>query len=78
MTETVSPELFPSRPFGQRSAFLAGTGEMARLIRECDWASTSVGPIESWPQSLRTVVRVLLNSHHRCTSSGEHVRRQRL
>ncbi len=37
-------------------------GEMAALMRAADWSSTPLGPAESWPQSLRTVVRVLLTS----------------
>ena len=42
--------------------FLAGDGEMATLIRQKDWSSTPIGPIESWPQSLRTLVSMCLNS----------------
>lgn len=34
--------------------------EMARLIRTLEWASTPLGPIECWPQSLRTVVDLVL------------------
>ena len=37
-------------------------GEMARLTREFDWSRTPLGPIEHWPHSLRTTVRVLLTS----------------
>ena len=37
-------------------------GEMAALMRAADWSATPLGPAESWPQSLRTVVRVLLTS----------------
>jgi signal transduction histidine kinase len=33
--------------------FPAG-GEMGRLCRELDWGGTALGPVESWPQSLRT------------------------
>ncbi|HSJ26195.1 MAG TPA: ATP-binding protein [Longimicrobiales bacterium] len=33
--------------------FIAG-GEMGRLCREKDWSGTSLGPVEQWPQSLRT------------------------
>ncbi len=44
--------------------FLAGGGEMGALIRAHDWQSTPVGPPENWPQSLRTVVRLMLTSHH--------------
>ncbi|HEV2480829.1 MAG TPA: HAMP domain-containing sensor histidine kinase [Puia sp.] len=42
--------------------FLSGGGEMGRRIREYDWAATSLGPVESWPQSLRTCVRIMLDS----------------
>jgi signal transduction histidine kinase len=39
---------------------LAGGGEMGRRIREFDWASTSVGPIDTWSPALRTMVPLLL------------------
>jgi len=35
---------------------------LGQRIREYDWASTSLGPVESWPQSLRTCVRIMLSS----------------
>jgi PAS domain S-box-containing protein len=41
---------------------LAGGGELGALMRETDWASTPLGPVEDWPQSLRTAVSILLNS----------------
>lgn len=44
------------------TAFLAGDGEMKRLTREKDWSQTSLGPIETWPQSLRLMLGVMLNS----------------
>ena len=31
-------------------------------MRAFDWSATSLGPVESWPQSLRTVVGVMLGS----------------
>jgi signal transduction histidine kinase len=37
-------------------------GALGRLVRELDWASTPLGPFEEWPQSLKTVVRVMLTS----------------
>jgi len=37
-------------------------GEMGRRMREHDWASTPLGPIEAWPQSLRTATGILLRS----------------
>jgi signal transduction histidine kinase len=45
-------------------AFLAGGGEMGALMRAHDWASSPLGPPQSWPQSLRTIVRVMLNTGH--------------
>ena len=39
-----------------------GPGEVAALMREKDWSATALGPPERWPQSLRTMVRVLLTS----------------
>ena len=39
-----------------------GDGEMARRMRLVDWASTPLGPVDGWPQSLRTTVGMLLAS----------------
>jgi PAS domain S-box-containing protein len=39
-----------------------GGGTLSELVREADWAKTPLGPIDRWPQSLQTVVRVLLTS----------------
>ena len=33
-------------------------------MRAHDWAATSLGPPETWPQPLRTAVRLLLNTGH--------------
>lgn len=44
--------------------FLAGGGEMGLLTRAFDWASTSIGTPETWPQSLRVMVRLILNTRH--------------
>jgi len=45
-------------------AFLARGGEMGELIRGHEWEATSIGPPEGWPQSLRTAVRLMLNTGH--------------
>ena len=42
--------------------FLAGGGEMGERIRAMDWSATSLGPAEHWPQSLKTIVRIMLTS----------------
>jgi len=48
----------------ERFSFLAGGGEMGALMRAYDWGSTPIGPPETWPQSLRTTVRLLLTTNH--------------
>ncbi|MCP3138337.1 ATP-binding protein [Pyxidicoccus xibeiensis] len=35
---------------------------MGALIRSTDWSMTAIGPVERWPQSLRTAVSILLES----------------
>ncbi|MGO4773212.1 PAS domain S-box protein [Flavobacterium sp. W22_SRS_FK3] len=42
--------------------FLAKGGEMGELTRVKDWSKTLVGSVETWPQSLRTTLGLLLNS----------------
>ena len=42
--------------------FLSGEGEMTVLIREFDWSRTGVGPIDTWPQSLKTTLNTILKS----------------
>jgi PAS domain S-box-containing protein len=42
--------------------FLTGGGEVGRLMRARDWSASPLGPPESWPQSLRSVVGLLLGS----------------
>ena len=44
--------------------FLAGGGEMGALMRAYDWSRSPLGKPETWPQSLRTAVRILLNTNH--------------
>ncbi|MBD1909367.1 MULTISPECIES: ATP-binding protein [unclassified Leptolyngbya] len=41
---------------------LAGGGEMGMLMRSLDWSKTLVGPVSTWPQSLRTAVSIMLAS----------------
>ena len=44
--------------------FLIGGGEMGERIRTFDWAQTPLGPIDAWPQSLKTSTGLMLNSQH--------------
>ena len=43
-------------------SLFAGSGEMATRMRELDWSATPLGPVEQWPQALRTSVRIVLDS----------------
>ncbi|SNT02499.1 PAS domain S-box-containing protein/diguanylate cyclase (GGDEF) domain-containing protein [Noviherbaspirillum humi] len=54
------PAQIPSPP----SFDLAAGGEMGALVRATDWSATPLGPLEAWPQSLRTAVSIVLNSGH--------------
>ncbi len=45
-------------------ALLAGGGEMGERTRSFDWSKTPVGPVNDWPQALKTVVRVMLDSRY--------------
>ncbi|MGB7143338.1 PAS domain-containing protein, partial [Mycobacterium sp.] len=36
--------------------------EIGRDLAAVDWTSTPLGPVEEWPQSLRTAVNILLSS----------------
>jgi PAS domain S-box-containing protein len=47
---------------GQGDNFLWGTGEMVERTRSFNWASTTVGTMSTWPQSLRTTLSIILNS----------------
>ncbi|WP_213735658.1 hybrid sensor histidine kinase/response regulator [Bradyrhizobium sp. dw_411] len=44
--------------------FLSGGGEMGALTRAHDWSASPLGKPETWPQSLRTALRILLNTNH--------------
>ena len=42
--------------------WLVGGGQMGTLIRGHDWSATPLGPANTWPQSLRSAVSILLPS----------------
>ena len=41
---------------------MAGGGETADLIRSLDWSQTPLGPLDQWPQSLKTATNLMLNA----------------
>ncbi|MHA3787046.1 PAS domain S-box protein [Flavobacterium hauense] len=42
--------------------YFRGGGEMGELTRNYDWGSSSLGPVEQWPLSLRNTVAMILSS----------------
>jgi hypothetical protein len=50
-----------TREVGVESPFV-GDSEMARRMREVDWAGTPLGPPDWWPAALRTTVGLMLRS----------------
>jgi signal transduction histidine kinase/DNA-binding response OmpR family regulator len=59
-----SPKRRRAVPLGRteniRTHFELPTGEMATLVRAFDWATTPLGPVDSWSPSLRMMVSFLL------------------
>jgi len=55
---TVKSERKPSSTF----TFLKGGGELGELIRSFPWENTSLGTPDKWPQSLKTILSVLINN----------------
>ncbi len=53
-----------TKPLPAGFEFLAGAGEMGQLIGQHNWDDTPLGPIEKWPQILKTSVSLILNSQH--------------
>src|SRR5205814_7417203 len=47
---------------GRSLDVLAGGGESGAAMRAMDWSQTPVGPVQAWPQSLQTTVKICLNS----------------
>lgn len=45
-----------------RYPFIDLSSAMGRKVAEHDWASTSLGPIETWPSTLKTTVGLILRS----------------
>src|SRR6478752_6082085 len=39
-----------------------GNGEMAQMMRRHDWASSSLGLPDKWPEALKVAIRLLLTS----------------
>ncbi len=46
----------------QYPSLLSGGGELGELMRQIDWSRNPLGPVERWPQALKTAVRIMLTS----------------
>jgi PAS domain S-box-containing protein len=53
----------PDSGASSEATFLTGGSEMAAAILGRDWSGTPLGPISTWPQSLRTTVSLCLASN---------------
>src|SRR5689334_963765 len=65
----MQPELaFPSQPSIESAhpdlRFLEGGGESGARMRMVEWSRTALGPPHSWPRSLKTIVRMMLDSRY--------------
>jgi PAS domain S-box-containing protein len=45
-----------------RPDFLTSGGEVGAMMRSMDWSGTKLGPIGTWPQSLKTALSLVLSS----------------
>lgn len=52
----------PDKYLSDDAGFLAGGGELSKLMRAHDWSASPLGSPSHWPQSLRSVVGLLLTS----------------
>ncbi|MGP9819895.1 sensor histidine kinase [Salinarimonas sp. NSM] len=59
MEERSTPKDSPS-PDAAGSAWPAGESEAARLVRAHDWAASPLGPVETWPRTLRGALEAIL------------------
>ena len=41
-----------------------GGGEAGVLVRAIDWSKTPLGPVQSWPQALKALLRTILHAPH--------------
>jgi signal transduction histidine kinase/DNA-binding response OmpR family regulator len=53
----------PARTSPSSQEWLVGGGEMAKAINGMNWSETPLGPMASWPQSLRTTVSLVQASN---------------
>ena len=60
--QSVASTESPSVPLSASLSFLSGGGMMGAMMRAHDWSASPLGDPAAWPQALRTVVGLMLNS----------------
>lgn len=64
ITDKTAITAIPKTGVAVTDPVLSGGGEMGARMRELDWSKTAVGPVESWPQTLKAAVRIILASRY--------------
>jgi hypothetical protein len=59
---TLPPLRIPWHEQKRFACMKTGGGEMGDLIRNFDWASTSLGPLETWPQALVSLIGTIIRT----------------
>ncbi len=54
----------PWTELGELATVFASSGAMAELLAGTDWSATSLGPPETWPQSLRSAASICLGAEY--------------
>ncbi|WDT74283.1 MAG: ATP-binding protein [Candidatus Manganitrophus sp.] len=57
-----TPKVRQSNLAGPSQDLFVGGGEMGALMRSVDWSKTPLGPVASWPQSLKSALSIGLNT----------------
>lgn len=60
--QSLSPSTSSSPGNTASDPIFTGGGAVGALCREKDWSKTPLGPVETWPQSLKTAVSIVLTS----------------
>src|SRR5678810_1059254 len=60
----ISPRPAPDVGASAGGDFLAGGGESGARMRAVDWSHTALGEPGQWPRSLKTIVRMMLDSRY--------------
>jgi len=58
----VSESERPRHEQGNLRALLRTLGDLGHDLLNVDWPGTPLGPMDGWPQSLQTAVRILVTS----------------